>query len=259
VQSTFTDFRYLSKKWRDNCEEERLLGVSLSGIMDCRYIKGASSSDLGTLKAYAVTTNKKYAKLLGINHSAAITCVKPSGTVSQLVNSSSGIHPRYSAYYIRRVRADNKDPLTAHLIAQGVPHEIDIHNPSAVVFSFPISSPSSSVTIKDTDAISQLELWKRFALNWCEHKPSISVYVKENEWIEVGAWVYKNFGIMSGVSFFPLDDHTYQQAPYERITEEQYNEYQVAFPVGVNTDLKESSDSTTGSQEFACVGGQCEL
>ena len=265
VQSTLTDFRYLGKKWRDNCEDERLLGVSITGIMDCPLLhkwehdKGELVRRLEELKDVAITTNKQYAKKLGISPSAAITCVKPSGTVSQLVNASSGIHPRFASHYIRRVRADKSDPLTQALIEQGIPHEDDLHNPNATVFSWPLSSPPESLHISDVSAIQQLELWKVYNQHWCEHKPSVSIYVGEHEWIEVGAWVYDNFDDMSGVSFFPKDDHVYQQAPYEAISEEEFDIRVQSLPSTIQLDFDETEDTTTASQELACQGGQCEL
>ena len=269
VQSTFTDFRYLGKRWTTNCEEERLLGVSLTGIMDCDRLNGSCgisgsgssrlSARLERLKETAIATNKTYAKKLGISQAAAITCVKPSGTVSQLVGSSSGIHPRYARWYIRRVRNDIKDPISQVLIDQGVPYEIDNHNPQAYVFEFPMESPSTSVQVDDVTALEQLELWRTYARHWCEHKPSVSIYVRENEWLKVGAWVYDNFDIMSGVSFFPKDDHIYQQAPYEGITDEEYKARVLQFPEELCLDFAEDTDTTTASQELACAGGQCEL
>jgi ribonucleoside-diphosphate reductase alpha chain len=259
IQSTFTDFRYLGKRWKDNCEDERLLGVSLTGIMDCPYLRCATPEQLEELRDHAIETNKKWAKKMGISPSAAITCVKPSGTVSQLVGSSSGIHPRYANYYIRRVRGDNKDPLTQSLIEQGVPNEPDNHAPETTVFSFPIEAPSSAITIQDYGAIPQLEMWKRFALHWCEHKPSVSIYVKDNEWLEVGAWVYENFDIMSGVSFFPHDDHIYPQAPYEAVDEATYRTLKAEHPEELSFQVNEAEDNTTSSQELACHGGACEL
>ena len=272
IQSSFTDFRYLGKKWKTNCEEERLLGVSITGIMDCPMLYqddvtidgvyqavGTLSERLEGLKNHAIETNKKWAKKLGVQPSAAITCVKPSGTVSQLVGSASGIHPRYASYYIRRVRGDNKDPLTQALIEQGVPHEPDNHAPDTTVFAFPIASPEGSVTIKDLSAIDQLELWKTYDAHWCEHKPSVSIYVKPDEWLQVGAWVYENFDQMSGVSFFPHDDHIYPQAPYEVVDEATYRDLQSKMPPNLVFDINESDDNTTSSQELACAGGACEL
>ena len=258
VQSTLTDFRYLGKKWKDNCEEERLLGVSITGIMDCPML--TNEEQLEELKGVAIETNKQYAKKLGIAQSAAITCVKPSGTVSQLVNASSGIHPRYAPFYVRRVRNDVKDPMSQVLIDYGVPYEIDRHNPQSYVFEFPIKAPDGATTVADLSAIEQLELWSIYDQHWCEHKPSVSIYVKDDEWIEVGAWVYENFDKMSGVSFFPHDDHVYEQAPYEPLTEEEYNERVKVFSEPLDFDgIVYDEDTTTASQELACAGGACEL
>jgi len=264
VQSTLTDFRYLGKKWKDNCEEERLLGVSLTGIMDCPLLNGVGEpvnleARLQGLRDHAIATNKKWAHKIGIPRSAAITCVKPSGTVSQLVGSSSGIHPRYAEYYIRRVRHDLKDPLCQAMIDQGVPYEIDKINNNAAVFRFPMASPRGAVCIDSVTALEQLELWKTYAIHWCEHKPSVSIYVGEEEWLQVGSWVYDNFDIMSGVSFFPRDDHNYEQAPYEEIQEQVYSLELADFPKELDFNIEELDDSTTGSQELACIGGQCEL
>lgn len=263
LQSTLTDFRYLGKRWKDNCEEERLLGVSITGIMDNPYLNGSKQGLTGLLEALrkeAIATNEEYSKILGVPPSAAITCVKPSGTVSQLVGCSSGIHPRYGAFYIRRVRNDIKDPMSQVLIDYGVPHEIDKHNPEALVFEFPMASPETAATIHDIGAIEQLELWDKFNTHYCEHKPSVSIYVKDDEWLDVGAWVYKNFDKMSGVSFFPHDDHVYEQAPYELIDEKEYNERAKAFKEPLDFDnLTYDEDTTTASQELACAGGACEL
>lgn len=264
MQSTLTDFRYLGKKWKDNCEEERLLGVSLTGIMDCPVLNGTRSMKnlhltLKELKDVAIETNRTYAKKFGIEESAAVTCVKPSGTVSQLVMSSSGIHPRYGRFYIRRTRNDVKDPLAQVLIDQGVPYEIDKHNPEAYVFQWPMAAPVGSITVNDVGAIEQLELWKIYNEHWCEHKPSVSIYVSEKEWLDVGAWVYKNFDQMSGVSFFPKDDHIYEQAPYEEITEEHYLALVQSFPKELDFNITEVEDTTTASHELACTGGACEL
>lgn len=269
IQSTYTDFRYLGKRWKTNCEEERLLGVSLTGIMDCPLLYEMDADELfggnpladrlEELKNHAIATNKKWAKKLGIAQSAAVTCVKPSGTVSQLVGSSSGIHPRYAPYYIRRVRGDNKDPLTQSLIEQGVPHEPDNHAPDTTVFSFPTMVPDGSVTIEERTALDQLETWKIYDQHWCEHKPSVSIYVKDNEWLQVGAWVYENFDLMSGVSFFPHDDHIYPQAPYEMVDAATYRDLQSKMPGEITFDINEADDNTTASQELACQGGACEL
>jgi len=275
LQSTLTDFRYLSKKWKDNTEEERLLGVSLTGIMDHPVLSGQVGDTiwgdiegkdlpviLRELKEVAVETNKEWAAKLGIQQSTAITCVKPSGTVSQLVDSASGIHPRYSNYYIRTVRTDKKDPLYSFLKEQGVPVEDAIGKEnSTAIFSFPMKAPDGSVMRDDRSAIEQLELWKVYAEHWCEHKPSITVYVKEHEWMKVGAWVYENFDICSGISFLPHSDHTYKQAPYQEIDEATYNDLVSRHPDIQWEELEryEKEDMTTGSQEYACAGGACEI
>lgn len=275
LQSTLTDFRYLRKVWKNNCEEERLLGVSLTGIMDHPVLNGTQDyfvsgtgevakslpEVLEHLRQVAVYTNLIWSEKLGINQSTAITCVKPSGTVSQLVDSSSGIHGRFSPYYIRRVRNDVKDPLTNFLVEQGVPYEIDQMNKDNLVFEFPMKSPSTSRMANDLSAIEQLEIWKTYADHWCEHKPSCTVYYKEKEFLDVGGWVYKNFNSISGVSFLPYDDHIYPQAPYEPVTEEEYNELLSRFPVIDWSRLAEYEDDdyTTGSQELACKGGACEI
>jgi ribonucleoside-triphosphate reductase (thioredoxin) len=263
IQSTFTDFKYLRKKWRDNCEEERLLGVSLTGI--CDNIGLLIQPDvLSSLREVAVQTNAEWANRLGINQSTAITCVKPSGTVSQLVGSASGLHARHSAYYLRTVRADNKDPVTAFLKDQGVYNEPCVMKPdSTTVFSFPIKSPEGSVTRNEQSAIESLELWKLLQDHWCEHKPSATINVKEDEWMDVGAWVYKNFDNLSGVAFLPYDGGTYKQAPYTEVTEEEYNKWVEEHPpVVVDWSLLrnyETEDTTTGTQELACSGGVCEI
>ncbi len=270
IQSTLTDFKYLRKIWRDNTEEERLLGVSLTGILDHPTLwKRDDGSGFGaeyilsSLRDYAVEVNAEFAALLGIPASAAITCVKPSGTVSQLVDSASGIHPRWSAYYLRSVRADNKDPLTQFLIDQGVPYEPDVTKPeTTTVFYFPQKSPDNAVVRRDLSAIEHLEIWKTIQENWCEHKPSITVNVRESEWLDVGAWVYKNFDILSGVSFLPMDEHTYRQAPYQEITADEYAEAVAKMPEQINWSLLsmyETEDTTSGSQELACTGGVCEI
>jgi ribonucleoside-triphosphate reductase len=257
LQATLTNFRYLSSAWKKNTEEERLLGVSLTGILDHKDF--IFEANLMSMKHVAIDTNKKVAKLLGIPPSAAITCVKPSGTVSQLVDSASGMHPRYAEYYIRRVRGDKHDPMCGALIAAGVPHETDVHNPGAWVFAFPMKAPDGALTVKDVSAIQQLEMWEHLQELWCEHKPSVSIYVREHEWLEVGAWVYEHFDKMSGVSFFPYDDHVYQQAPYEPITEARYEELMGAFPKAIDLNVPEVEDTTVSSQELACAGGACEL
>lgn len=261
IQSTFTDFKYLRKIWKDNCDEERLLGVSLTGVCDNIGLL-ADPGVLSKLKEVVIGTNKGWADRLGIPQSAATTCVKPSGTVSQLVNSSSGMHTRFAPFYLRTVRADNKDPLTEFLKAQGVPNEPDLMNAQNTVFTFPQKSPEGAITRDDQDAVQALELWKNLQDNWCEHKPSVTINVKEDEWMKVGAWVYENFDTMSGVSFLPYDGGSYKQAPYQEIDEETYNEWVQKMPPKIDwmalQDF-EKDDNTTGSQEFACSAGVCEI
>jgi ribonucleoside-triphosphate reductase (thioredoxin) len=287
IQSTYTHFPYLRDIWRTNTEEERLLGVSLTGIMDSKllgskhyhyypeqtFTKGKNTTSdlvkvdlsytLEQLKKIAVDTNKDWADKLGIPQSAAITCVKPSGTVSQLVDSASGIHPRHSEYYIRTVRGDNKDPLTKFMTAQGIPAEPDVMKPNATtVFSFPVKSPDGAITRSNLTAIDQLELWLTYQRHWCEHKPSITVNVREGEWLEVGAWVYKHFDEVSGISFLPYSDHTYQQAPYQEVDKETYEKALALMPEKINwaalSDF-EKKDNTVSSQSFACSGDVCEI
>ncbi len=266
LQSTLTDFKYLRKVWKDNTEEERLLGVSLTGIMDHHVLSKNVDSKrwLEEMRQEAVDTNKNFANMLGIPQSAAITCVKPSGTVSQLVDAASGIHARHNDYYIRTVRGDNKDPLTQFLIEEGVHNERDMMKPDSVtVFSFAMKSPDGAVTRTQMTAIQQLELWKTYAIHWCEHKPSITVTVKEHEWMEVGAWVYENFDVASGVSFLPHSDHTYQQAPYQDIEPDEYYDWQQSYS-HVKIDWNkltefEKEDNTSGSRELACTAGVCEV
>jgi len=266
LQSTLTDFKYLRKIWKDNTEEERLLGVSLTGIMDHPVLSKNVDSKrwLEEMREEAVKANKKFAQTLGIPQSSAITCVKPSGTVSQLVDAASGIHARHNDYYIRTVRGDNKDPLTQFLIESGVHNERDMMKPdSTTVFSFPMKSPDGAVIRTKMSAIEQLELWKTYAIHWCEHKPSITVSVKEHEWMDVGAWVYENFDVASGVSFLPHSDHTYQQAPYQDIEQPEYLEWKQMYDK-VTIDWKkladfEKEDNTSGSRELACTAGVCEV
>ena len=266
IQSTLTDFKYLRNVWKKNTEEERLLGVSLTGIMDHSVLSKTVDSKrwLEKMKEEAVRTNEKYANMLGIPVSAAITCVKPSGTVSQLTDTASGIHARHNDYYIRTVRGDNKDPLTQFMIEAGVPHERCVMKPdSTTVFSFAMKSPSNAVTRTQMSAIEQLELWNTYALHWCEHKPSVTISVKEDEWMDVGAWVYKNFDVAYGVSFLPHSDHTYQQAPYQDIDVDEYNDWQQSYSY-VKLDwnqlsLFEKEDNTSGSRELACTAGVCEV
>jgi len=266
IQSTFTNFGYLRKVWQDNTEEERLLGVSLTGIMDSELLNGKETGlakTLETLKKVAVECNKEYAEKFNINQSTAITCVKPSGTVSQLVDSASGIHARHNPYYIRTVRGDNKDPLTEFLKASGIPNEPDVMKPEhTTVFSFPMMAPKGSVCRTDMTAIQQLEIWKTYAKHWCEHKPSVTISVKEDEWVPVGSWCWENFEYLSGVSFLPFSDHTYQQAPYQDIDEDTYKELVKGMPKEIDwAKLQdfEKEDNTKGSQELACTAGVCEL
>ena len=265
LQATLTDFRYLRSAWKKNTEEEALLGVSLTGICD-HYLLGKDGKDLEKwlkeMKDVAVSTNKKWANKLGINQSTAITAVKPSGTVSQLVDSASGIHPRFSKQYIRRVRADKKDPLAEYMSEAGFPVEQDVMNQSSVVFSFPIKAPKESTVVKEVGAMQQLRLWKKYQDHWCEHKPSITVYYTDDEFFEVCQWLWEHFDSVSGISLLPVSDHVYQQAPYEDISMEQYKELVKAMPKEINwDDLQkfEQEDNTTGSQELACVGGACEI
>ena len=265
-QSTLTDFKYLRKIWKDNTEEERLLGVSLTGILDCPILSPDEVGLFDTLeqlKKVAVETNEKIAQDLGIPQSTAITCVKPSGTVSQLVDSASGIHARHNPYYIRTVRGDNKDPLTQFMKEAGIPIEPDITKPDSVsVFSFPMKSPTGAITRTEMTAIEQLNYWLIFQRHWCEHKPSITVSVKEHEWMDVGAWVYKNFDEVSGISFLPFSEHTYKQAPYQDIDEKEYNKLISSMPKSIDwSKLQdfEKEDTTSGSKELACTAGVCEI
>ena len=284
IQSTYTKFPYLSKDWTDNTEEERLLGVSLTGIMDNPLMTSANAGlakTLEHLRNVAITTNAEWSERLGIPQSAAITCVKPSGTVSQLVDSASGIHARHSPYYIRTVRGDNKDPLTKFLIDQGVPNEPDVMKPdNTTVFSFPQKAPAGAVTRNDMTAIEQLEMWLTYQRHWCEHKPSITVSVRDSEWVSVGAFVYEHFDEMSGVSFLPHSDHTYQQAPYqetfkdkpvtglrwedgeEYIITPSYEDVLAQMPETIDWSKLteyEQEDNTAGMQTMACSGDVCEI
>jgi len=266
LQATLTDFRYLRNCWKKNTEEEALLGVSMTGIMDHYLLSKGNSPDLTKwleeIRDVAVDTNEKWAKKLGINQSTAVTAVKPSGTVSQLVDSASGIHPRFSKHYIRRVRSDKKDPLAVFMEASGFPVEQDVMSPSSSVFSFPVKAPDTSVTVEQVGAMEQLQLWKAYQNHWCEHKPSITVYYTDDEFLQVAQWIWDNFDICSGISLLPFSDHVYQQAPYEDITAEQYDELLAAMPQGVSWDdleNHEQEDNTTGSQELACTGGACEI
>jgi len=282
LQATLTDFKYLRPIWKRNTEEEALLGVSLTGIMDHPVLSGSVtepgawfapelqdkltgtvllSDVLDILRIEAIETNIEWSERLGINQATAITCVKPSGTVSQLVNSSSGIHPRHAQYYIRRARNSVTDPLSDYLRAVGVPCEIDVTNPASYVFSFPVEAPASTVFSSNVGAMNQLKLWSIYQKHWCEHKPSITVYYRDDEFLAIGAWLYKNFDDVSGVSFLPYSDHVYAQPPYEEITEDQYKEMVNTFPQLDWRDLEEfeKEDNTTGTQELACVAGICEI
>jgi ribonucleoside-diphosphate reductase alpha chain len=267
LQSTLTDFRYLRKVWRDNCEEERLLGVSLTGLMDHPVLNGSKGEAkltewLTKMREHAVRVNAKWATQLGIPASAAITCVKPSGTVSQLALCASGIHPNYSRYYVRTVRQDNKDPMTDFLIAQGVPHEPCVMKPdTTTIFSFPIEAPKTSVFRDKTGAIGQLNVWKAYQDHWCEHKPSITVYYKDDEFFDVCSWIWNNWEVMSGISLLPYDNGTYRQAPYQEIDKAEFDVRTKAMPT-VDWDLLpafERGDTLTGTQELSCTGGQCEI
>lgn len=263
IQSTFTDFRYVRSVWERNAEEERLLGVSLTGIYDNRSLCDVDISGvLQELRAYCVEVNTEFAERLGINQSAAVSCIKPSGTVSQLVNSASGIHPRHSQYYIRSFRQDNKDPLTQFMKDSGIPHEPCVMKPeTTTIFFFPVAAPEGAVTREQVDPISHLNLWKTYDQNWAEHQVSITVSVDEQAWPRVGAWVFDNFDDLSGVSFLPMDGGSYRQAPFQSCTKEKYEELLAKMPEMDWTKLSayELEDTTTGSQEYACVGGACEV
>ena len=266
IQSSYTKFPYLRKVWTNNTEEERLLGVSLTGIMDNPLMTSANAGlekTLEHLRNVAVTTNAEWADRLGIPHSAAISCIKPSGTVSQLVDSASGIHARHSPYYIRTVRGDNKDPLTQFMKDAGVPNEPCVmKGDTTTVFSFPVKSPNKAVTRNDMTAIEQLKTWLTYQRSWCEHKPSVTISVRDAEWMAVGAFVYEHFDEMSGVSFLPHSDHTYQQAPYQDCTKEEYEEMLSKMPAKIDWELLneyESEDNTVSMQTMACSGDSCEI
>ena len=268
IQSTLTNFQFLSEEWKKNTEEERLLGVSLTGIMDHPVLSGNTydmfdwgnlSYVLSDLRDHARSVNEEWAKRLGIPPSTSITCVKPSGTVSQLVDSASGIHARHNPYYIRRIRMDKKDPIYKFLKEKGVTVEDEAFRPeSTAVFSFPMKAPEGAVYRNDRTAIEQLELWLTYQRHWCEHKPSVTISVKDDEWMKVGAWVWEHFDEMSGVSFLPFSDHTYQQAPYEDITKEQYESMLVEYDINWE-EFVETEDNTEGAQQLACVSGVCEI
>ena len=267
-QSTLTDFKYLRKIWKDNTEEERLLGVSLTGQFGHKFMSGQESLEklgkvLENLREKAVETNKVEAEKIGINSSAAITCVKPSGTVSQLVGVSSGMHPWHNEYYIRTVRGDKKDPLTQFLADSGIPAEDDFMKPNdTTVFSFPVKAPDNAILRSHLSAVDHLNVWLVYQRHWCEHKPSITVSVREDEWMAVGAWVYEHFDELSGISFLPYSEHTYKQAPYQDATKEEYEEFVKKMPESIaweNLSLYELEDTTSGTQALACTSGECEL
>ena len=265
-QSTLTNFKYLSSVWKKNCEEERLLGVSLTGIMDCPMTNGETlglAELLTDLRVESVDVNKNFSEQIGINQAVSVTCVKPSGTVSQLVDAASGIHASHSPYYIRTVRADIKDPLCKFMIDKGFPAEPCVMKPDhTMVFSFPIKSPENATCRSDMTALEQLEMWRTYQNYWCEHKPSVTITVKEDEWMEVGSWVWKYFDQVSGISFLPHSDHSYRQAPYQECDEETYINLLSEMPVGVDwSELAsyEETDNTSGTQTFACSGDSCEV
>jgi len=271
LQASLTDFKFLSKRWKDNCDEEALLGVSLTGCADHKILNGYRKSAvmqdetikwLETLKSLAVSCNAKVAKKLGIKPAAAVTCVKPSGTVSQLCDTASGIHPRFSEYYIRRVRGDVKDPLTEFMQKIGIPTEPDVANKENMVFSFPMKAPDKSIVVKEVNAVEQLKIWQLYNDHYTEHKPSVTIYYSEEEFPEVCAYVWKHFDSMSGISFLPRSDHTYTQAPYEEIDKDTYKKLKAEMPK--NIDWKqlaefETGDNTTVQPELACTAGACEL
>ena len=267
LQSTLTDFRYVRKVWNKNTAEERLLGVSLTGICDHKVLGDPDNEQLpdwlDQLKQEAVKTNKDWAKFLGIERSTAITCVKPSGTVSQLTDTASGIHPRFAPYYIRRVRGDAKDPMSVMMQEAGIPWEVDVMNPNAIVFDFPQKAPENAVCVRDVDAMQQLKLWEIYQDWWCEHKPSATIYFRDDEFLGVGQWVWNHIDKLSGISFLPVLDHNYRQAPYEEIDENQYEELAAKMPELTSWDgllsQYESEDGTTGNQELACSAGVCEV
>ena len=272
-QSTLTDFRYLRKVWKDNAEEERLLGVSLTGIMDHPVLNGSKSMPfvpigeeivdvrvwLSELKDIARSTNEYYSELLGISPSKQLTLVKPSGTVSQLCSTASGIHPRYAPYYLRRVTQDNKDPLTQLMIEQGIPNRI---GPEKTTFEFPIKSPEGSICARDIGAMKQLELWLVYRENWCDGNPSQTIYYTDKDFLQVQEWVYRHWDKVGGLSFFPIDDFVYDRnlQPYLEISKEEYEKHLKVFPTNIDwSGLVEGEDNTTSSQELACAGGSCEL
>lgn len=269
LQASLTDFKFVSEAWEKNTREEALLGVSMTGIMDNPLTSGQNgemhlSGMLLRLREYARAVNREYAERIGINPAAAITCVKPSGTVSQLVQSASGIHTRYAKYFLRTVRVDKKDPIYRFMVDKGVYHEDEVHRPDVgAVFYFPTRAPEHSITRNERDAIEQLELWSIYQRYWCDHNPSVTIDVRDHEWPAVGAWVFDNFHLVCGVSFLPYSDHIYEQAPYQEITEEQYYDWVAKHPLPkidwTELGRYESGDNTVSSQTMACVGGVCEL
>jgi ribonucleoside-diphosphate reductase alpha chain len=268
MQASLTDFGYLRSAWKEASEDEALLGVSLTGIMDNPLTSGALGRDkladvLDGMRLLAVETNREWAEVLGINPAAAVTCVKPSGTVSQLVDCASGIHPRFSPHYIRRVRADQKDPMAQMMKEDGFPFEPDAQSPKHNwVFSFPMRSPENALCADKVPALKQLELWETFHEHWCEHKPSATIYIQEHEWMDVGAWVYGHFDSLSGVAFLPYSGHGYRQPPYQECSEEEFEKLQSKMPENVDWSRLqefEMEDETTGSQEYACAGDKCEV
>jgi ribonucleoside-diphosphate reductase alpha chain len=264
-QSTLTNFPYLRKVWQTNTEDERLLGVSMTGILDNTLLNNAYDKDLPArleeLKNVAVDTNKSLAAELGINASAAITCVKPEGTVSQLTGTASGIHPQHSAYFIRRVRSDAKDPLTQFLKDAGFPWEPCVMKPeSTAIFSFPMKTPEGARLREDLNAIEHLDLWLTFQRHWCEHKPSVTISVNENEWPKVGAWTWENFDEITGVSYLPMDGGSYRQAPYSSCTKEEFEEALAAIPKTIDWEaMIEKTDNVEGAQMLSCTAGACEI
>ena len=264
LQATLTDFRYLRNIWKRNTEEEALLGVSMTGIMDCKLTNGSTGEEalgklLDNLRTVAVETNRQWASALGINQSVAITCVKPSGTVSQLTDSASGIHPRFSDYYIRTVRADKKDPLATAMIEAGFPYEEDVMNNSNWVFSFPQKAPDKAVTVESMGAMEQLRLWKTYQDHWCEHKPSMTCYYNDDNFYAVCQWIWENFDSVSGISFLPEAEHVYKQAPYQKIDKKTYQKLSKEMPKQFEWDIEEKEDNTEGAQTLACVAGVCEI
>jgi ribonucleoside-triphosphate reductase (thioredoxin) len=264
LQATLTDFRYLRNIWKKNTEEEALLGVSMTGIMDCKLTNGSTGEEalgklLDNLRTVSVETNRQWAAALGINQSVAITCVKPSGTVSQLTDSASGIHPRFSDYYIRTVRADKKDPLATAMIEAGFPYEEDVMNNSNWVFSFPQKAPDKAVTVESMGAMEQLRLWKTYQDHWCEHKPSMTCYYNDDNFFAVCQWIWENFDSVSGISFLPEAEHVYKQAPYQKIDKKTYQKLSKEMPKQFEWDIEEKEDNTEGAQTLACVAGVCEI